>query len=116
MTTGQDSHIVQLIIAIILGFGAAALGLLKYRKAWKETSTETFILNIMHQEIERMSAQNILLATELNKLQLEVIKLTKELHKLSLENQKLTEEIATFNIEINRLQHILKENNIVGVV
>lgn len=79
----------------------------KILKGWKETSTESSVMSILHTELERMSTQNTKLATELSKLQLEVVNLNKELRKLTVENQQLHSEVTTLTQEVNRLQTIL---------
>ena len=96
-------------IAEISGVVAVALvsiafGLQKILKSWKESSTESSILSIMHQEFERMSAHNTTLVTELNRLQIELVTLNKELYNLSVENQRLHVEVATLTHEINVLK------------
>jgi len=86
---------------------AIAFGMQKMLKNWKETSTESSILDMMHTELGRMSQQNIVLSSELNKLQVELITLNKELIKLTTENQRLHSEVGALTAEINKLKAFL---------
>jgi peptidoglycan hydrolase CwlO-like protein len=108
INSGSFTHIIGgAFIAVI----TLALGMQKMLKSWKETGVESSVISLMHQELERMSSQNILLATELNKLQIEVLNLNKELQKLNLENQRLQQEIVSLTIEISMLQKRLGSEN-----
>lgn len=104
-------HVAGAIVVAIIG---VIYGLQKLPNRWKESKVESSLLEMMHQELERLSAQNTILTTELSKLQLEVLKLTKELNSLTLENEHLKEEINLFSKQIERLQSTLKagENNV----
>lgn len=93
--------------AVALALIGVAFGIQKLLKNWKETSTESSILGIMHTEISRMSQQNLLLSSELNKLQLELVTLNKELIKLTSENQTLHNQVSALTDEINRLKDVL---------
>lgn len=108
--------ITEMVTAIAVGFIGLVVGLQKILKGWKETSTESNIITLMHSELERMSTQNTALATELNKLQLEIIKLNGELRKLSSENQKLHEEVTSLTAEVGRLQSVLIRTTLNGKV
>lgn len=102
-----DLNISETITAVAVGVIGLILGLQRILKGWKETSTESNIITLMHSELERMSKQNTTLATELNKLQIEIINLNGELRKLSYENQKLHEEVTSLTAEVGRLQSVL---------
>lgn len=93
----------------VLGVALIGLtvGIQRVLKGWKESSVESSVITIMHTELERMSAQNSILASELNKLQLEIVKLNAELRKLTIENQQLHAEIARLTAEVSRLQTLL---------
>jgi len=106
----DSSLIAQIAIGIVVGLAGVSLGLKKLLKGWKETSAESSLISIMHVEIERMAAQNSLLASELNKLQLEIITLTRELHNLTVENQKLNTEISQLREQIVTLKTLLPES------
>lgn len=106
--------ITELVTAIAVGAVGLVLGLQRVLKGWKETSTESNIISIMHTELERMSIQNTKLAQELNKLQLEIIQLNKELRNLSFENQRLHSEVSSLTAEVGRLQQVLSKHNIDG--
>lgn len=99
--------ITELVTAVAVGFVGLIVGLQKVLKGWKETSVESNIISLMHDELERLSSQNTKLAEELNKLQIEIIQLNKELRHLSSENQLLHEEISSLNAEIGRLQQVI---------
>lgn len=86
---------------------AIAFGIQRLLKNWKETSTESSILDMMHTELGRMSQQNIILSSELNKLQVKLITLNKELIKLTSENQRLHSEVGGLTYEINKLKLLL---------
>jgi predicted nuclease with TOPRIM domain len=79
----------------------------KLLKGWRESSTESSVMTMMHRELERMAGHNTKLASELAKLQLEVVALNQELRKLTIENQQLHAEVATLTNEVTRLQALL---------
>jgi predicted nuclease with TOPRIM domain len=106
----DTSVVVQTAGAIVLALITIAFSLQKLFKSWKETSTESSIMGVMHTELERMSKQNTLLSLELGKLQVEILNLNKELRTLTVENQRLHSEVATLTTEVNRLQSILVKN------
>ena len=89
---------------------AALFGLQRLLKGWKESSTESSVMTMMHTELERMSEQNTKLAIELNKLQIEVVTLNQELRKLTAENQQLHAEVAALTGEVNRLHAVMALN------
>lgn len=80
-----------------------AIGIQLLIKNWKSNNTESALLSMMHDELERMSAQNSLLSQEVGKLQLELVKLSSQLTELNAENQKLQMQVASLNKEIVRL-------------
>lgn len=80
-----------------------AIGIQLLIKSWKSNNTESALLSMMHDELERMSAQNSLLSQEVGKLQLELVKLSSQLTELNAENQKLQMQVASLNKEIVRL-------------
>ena len=86
-----------------------AFAIQKMFKQWKETSTESSVLSLMHAELERMSKQNTILSQELGKLQVEILTLNSQLRTLTIENQRLHSEIATLTGEVSRLQVVLAE-------
>ena len=99
----------QVIAGLVVGFGGIALGLQKLVKSWKTTGAETSVVDLLHTELTRLSAQNSQLAIELNKLQIEVIALNKELRNLTAENQRLHMEVKVLTSEVHRLQNILQQ-------
>ncbi len=78
--------------------------MLKLLKDWKSTGAETSIITLMHTELERMSEQNGLLATELNRLQQEMIILNAQLAQLCIENQQLQTEVVALTEEVNKFR------------
>lgn len=97
----------ELAAAMVVALVAIAFGIQKLFKTWKETTTESSIMTIMHTELERMARQNTTLSKELNKLQLEIVELNRELRKLTVENQRLHSEVQVLTGEVSRLQLML---------
>lgn len=95
----------------VIGVGFASLLtisflLQKFFNGFKVDKTENSILNLMHQELERMSEQNTKLSIELGKLQEEVIELNQQIRNLTTENQQLHQEIAALTLEITKLKDL----------
>jgi predicted nuclease with TOPRIM domain len=103
MTTVEGMNIPELSAAVVVALTIIAVGLQNLIKNWKSTSTESSLLKMMHEELERMSAQNTALSQELGKLQIDLINLSKQLTALTLENQKLHTEVTSLNRDISRL-------------
>lgn len=101
--------IAEFATAISVGLVGLVFGLQKVLKGWKETSAETSVIKMMHDELERMAAQNKVLSVELSKLQIEIVKLNQELRTLTVENQKLHAEVSSLTQEVSRLQKLLDE-------
>jgi peptidoglycan hydrolase CwlO-like protein len=106
MNPNETYSVVQL-----LGGGFASLlvvGFLlqKFFTGFKRENTENSILNMMHQELGRMSEQNTKLSLELGKLQEEVIELNQQIRNLTTENQRLHAEICTLTAEITKLKEL----------
>ncbi len=92
-----------------LGLVGLAMGVQQLVKKWKATSAETNIMSLLHDELERMSKQNTLLATYVNSLQLEANKINLELGKLQFENQKLHAEVVSLTKEVILLRSALPD-------
>ena len=107
MDQTYTSSMPEIFVAALLALIALVLGIQKLLKNWKATEVESSIITLMHTELERMSGQNIKLATELNKLQLELISLNKELNNLTIDNQRLHVEVVALTKEVSRLQSSL---------
>ena len=95
----------------IMGGGLASIFailflLQKFLTGFKTEKTENSILNLMHQELERMSEQNTKLSVELGKLQEEVIELNQQIRNLTVENQQLHTEITRLTSEISKLKEL----------
>ena len=50
----DPNNIAQMAVGVVVGLAGIALGIQKLLKIWKETSTETSIIGIMRDELERM--------------------------------------------------------------
>jgi len=102
----ENFSISELATGALVGLIGVAFGLQKIFKGWRETSTELSVINLMHDELSRMSAQNKILSEELNRLQKELILLNNELQKLTLENKRLHNEVCEITKQLTRLQSI----------
>jgi predicted nuclease with TOPRIM domain len=108
----EAPKIAELATLLVIGIVGAVVGIQKLLKGWKETSTESSIISLMHKELERMAAHNKILSQELASLQIEIVNLNRELRNLSDENQKLHKEVASLTAEVTRLQTMLQERNV----
>jgi predicted nuclease with TOPRIM domain len=100
-----DNHsLIQTISLVALAVIAFSVGIQKLLKDWKSTGAETSVITLMHTELERMSAQNGILATELNRLQQEMIILNNQLSQLCIENQQLQTEVVALTEEVNKFR------------
>lgn len=100
--------VAQIATGVVVAIVGMVFGVQKMLKGWKETSTETSVLSLMHTELTRLSAHNAVLADELAKFQLEVVSLNKQLNSLTIENNRLHNEVVTLTNEVNRLQKMLE--------
>lgn len=100
-TVAMDAVLMIALAVIVLVFGIK-----KLVKDWRLSDTGDGIMQLMHKELERMSAQNTVLSTELNKLQQEIIQLNAELRKLCVENDKLQTEVIALTNELNAFKKI----------
>lgn len=110
----DNTTFAQTIAAIVAAFGGAALGAQKILKSWKTTSAETGVVELLHNELDRLSTQNTTLAEELNKLQIQVVNLNRELGYLVAENQRLHIEVGALTAEISVLKSMLHKGEIDG--
>lgn len=101
--------IAEYATAISVGLVGLVFGLQKVLTGWRETSAESSVIKMMHDELERLSAQNKILTTELNSLQTTIISLHQELRNLTVENQKLHSEVTSLTQEVTRLQATLNK-------
>jgi predicted nuclease with TOPRIM domain len=100
-----DNHsLIQTVSLVALAVIAFSVGIQKLLKDWKSTGAETSVITLMHTELERMSAQNGILATELNRLQQEMIILNNQLSQLCIENQQLQTEVVALTEEVNKFR------------
>lgn len=112
MNTAAE-QIVQVAGLAAVGLMGVVVAFQKVLKGWKETSTESSILSLMHEELNRMSSHNKILAEELAKFQLEVIKLNNQLTDLTMENHRLHNEVQALTKEVNRLQETIEESSVI---
>jgi peptidoglycan hydrolase CwlO-like protein len=103
MESAIPTTLSEWVSASFLAIIAIAVGFQVLIKNWKSNNTESALLSMMHDELERMSAQNSLLSQEVGKLQLELVKLSSQLTELNAENQKLQMQVTSLNKEIVRL-------------
>lgn len=107
MITEVGTTIAQAAALIVAAIIAGIFGLQKMLKGWNESVTETSVMKTMHEELNRMSAQNKILAEELGKFQLEVMKLNNQLSNLTIENNRLHGEVIRLTEEVARLQSVI---------
>lgn len=105
----DSESLISILGAGAVGVAGLAMGVQQLVKKWKTTSAETNIMTLLHEELERMSKQNSLLATYVNTLQLEANKINLELGKLQFENQKLHAEVVSLTKEVILLRSALPE-------
>lgn len=111
ITSELGTTIAQTATMIVAAIIAGIFGLQKMLKGWNETSTETSVMKTMHEELNRMAAQNKILSEELGKFQIEMIRLNKQLSDLTIENNRLHGEVIRLTEEVARLQSILTKVN-----
>ena len=100
------------LAAAFLALTSVAIGIQLLVKNWKSANTESALLQMMHEELERMSSQNSTLSLEIGKLQLELVKLSTQLTALTIENQKLQAEVGNLNKEIIRLHGFITQKEL----
>lgn len=71
-----------------------------------EQKARKTIVEQLHDELARMSQENLALAVELNKLQLHIVELTRQIALLTAENLALKNEIEDLRREITRLRNV----------
>jgi len=97
----------QIVGTLGLALLATAYSLKKYLKGWNVLSAENSVINLLRDELDRMSNQNRDIATELNKLQVDLINLHKEIQSLTIENNRLYTQVNQLNHQVERLKNIL---------
>lgn len=96
----QPANFSELFLGGVAGIIAVVFGAQKLSKGWKSDATETSVMSIMHDELERMATHNATLALELNKLQIEIVTLNQQMRSLIVENQRLHSEVAGLTAEL----------------
>ena len=109
MEAAIPANITEGLAAAFLALTSVAFGIQLLIKNWKSSTTESALLKMMHDELERMSVQNSTLSQEIGKLQIELIKLSNQLTTLTVENQKLQSEVGNLNKEIIRLHGFITQ-------
>ena len=112
----DSNSIIQTISMIALAVIMLVFGIKKLTKDWRISETEASVLELMHQELGRMSAQNTILSTELNKLQQEIIQLNTQLRQLCIENDKLQIEVVALTNELNAFKNLAAARDVKGIV
>lgn len=107
----DSPNLVQIIFLVVTAIITGGFSLQALAKYWKSSGTESSLLKMMHEELERMCSQNTTLSLEIGKLQIELVKLSAQLTTLTLENQKLQAEVAHLNAEIARLHNLVSSRN-----
>lgn len=97
------SSVAQLAGGLVAALLIIAYSLQNLLKNWKSNNTETSLMNIMHDELNRMAKQNSDLSKEIGNLQTQIIELSGNLTKLTVDNKNLTEEIHRLNYKIESL-------------
>lgn len=113
MESALPSTLTEWITAAFVGISGLVIGIQLLLKSFNSNSTESALLKMMHDELERMSSQNSILSQEVGKLQVELVKLSTQLTELTLENQKLQTEINNLNKEIIRLHGFITQKGVV---
>jgi uncharacterized protein (DUF3084 family) len=113
MESAIPTSVPEWLAAAFLALTSVAIGIQLLIKNWKSANTESALLKMMHEELERMSAQNGTLSQEIGKLQTELVKLSTQLTALTIENQKLQAEVGNLNIEIIRLHGFITQKGVV---
>lgn len=96
----------EAVLMIALAVIVLVFSIKKLVKDWRLSDAGDSVMQLMHKELERMSAQNTVLSTELNKLQQEIIQLNTELRRLCIENDKLQTEVVALTNELNAFKKI----------
>jgi chromosome segregation ATPase len=104
------------LAALVVTLGGIGVGLRKLYLDWSrdgvslaETSARKTIVQQLHDELTRMSAQNITLAGELNKLQLHILELTKQISTLSTKNAQLEKQISALSTKNAQLENEISQ-------
>lgn len=97
---------IETVLVIALAVIAFVFGIQKLLKDWRANNTESDVMKLMHQELQRTSQQNKVLSEELGKLQQQMIQLNTELSRLCVENDKLQQEVIALTSELNAFKKI----------
>lgn len=104
-----------ILLGLIFAVISISFGVQQLVKAWKNSASETRLVEMMHEELARMSQQNTALSNEIGNLQAELIRLSQQLTELTIENQKLQLEVSCLNKEIARLHMLMSDPISIGV-
>jgi dynactin complex subunit len=103
----ETNYFTELIAGAVVGLGALVVGIQSILRNWKRNSAEGSLMQMMHDELERMSVQNVALSQEIGKLQNELVRLSTQLTALTAENHILQREVASLNQEISRFHRLM---------
>lgn len=95
---------IQTLSIIGLAIISIVVAYKKITKDWKVDATETSIISLMHNELQRMSKQNSMLSTEIGRLHENILTLNRQLHELTTENQRLQSEVIALTNEVSDLK------------
>jgi uncharacterized coiled-coil DUF342 family protein len=98
------NNIIEVITGSIFGLLIIAFGLQQYLKKWKSTEVESSLITLLHNELERYSAQNKELCEEIAKLQIQLRLFNTQITKITSENERLHVEIASLSQQVDRLK------------
>jgi regulator of replication initiation timing len=105
METGITS-VVETFGLIAVGMISLSFAIKKLLKDWGNSNTEQNIINLLKEEISRMSEQNKTLSLELGRLQKEIIDLHDLVTNLSSENGSLRIEISALTNELTAFKKL----------
>ena len=101
-------EISTLIAGVVAGIGGTAFALRKLQLAWAGDSVvltaqaaQKALVEQLHEELTRLSTQNVELATQLAKLQLHICTLTGQITLLTAENQQLKVEVTALSAKFD---------------
>ncbi len=106
METVDSQAVIQTISMVALAVIALIYGINKLRKDWHADDTEANVMELMHSELSRMSAQNKVLSEELGRMQHEMISLNNQIRQLCIDNDRLQCEVAALTAELSKLSII----------
>jgi cell division protein FtsB len=108
----DNNSLPQIAGAVIVAIVGLIYGIQKLPNRWKESKVEASLVEMVHQELERLSAQNTLLSEEIAKLQTQVFSLIKEINSLSIDKERLKKEVIELRKKVLTYTLSDGENNV----